>query len=132
MIEAREADRPKVVGIPRVARCACGEWVLGVSTPPGQSKFWCGQCAGFVEAIMRSTLPAAALPEEGIDLDAYLGHLARSLIEQAVARTPGNHAAAARLLRLNRTTLVERLKRFGHALGEPPREAVRARRGRRP
>lgn len=131
MIEAREADRPKVVGIPRVARCACGEWVLGVSTPPGQSKFWCGQCAGFVEAIMRSTLPSAALPDEGLDLDAYLAHLARSLTEQALARAKNNHALAARLLGINRTTLIERLKRLGHALGEPPREAVRARRGRR-
>ena len=34
-----------------------------------------------------------------------------TLIEQALARTGGNRNAAAQLLGLNRTTLVEKLKR---------------------
>lgn len=53
------------------------------------------------------------LPEHGLSLDSHLQHLERSLIEQALERSAGNRAEAARLLGLNRTTLVERLKRFG-------------------
>jgi DNA-binding NtrC family response regulator len=54
---------------------------------------------------------APALPPEGIDLRATVAQLEESLIEQALSRTGGNRNAAAQLLGLNRTTLVEKLKR---------------------
>jgi DNA-binding NtrC family response regulator len=52
-----------------------------------------------------------SLPEEGLDLTAFLAGIERSLMERALARAGGNKGQAARLLRLKRTTLVERLKR---------------------
>jgi two-component system, NtrC family, response regulator AtoC len=51
------------------------------------------------------------LPPEGLDLRAKVAQIEDTLIEQALARTGGNRNAAAQLLGLNRTTLVEKLKR---------------------
>jgi DNA-binding NtrC family response regulator len=51
------------------------------------------------------------LPAEGVDLRAMVAQLEESLIDQALERTGGNRNAAAQLLGLNRTTLVEKLKR---------------------
>ncbi len=51
------------------------------------------------------------LPAEGIDLKQAVLEYEDSLIEQALSRTGGNRNAAAQLLGLNRTTLVEKLKR---------------------
>jgi len=55
--------------------------------------------------------PARDLPAEGIDLRQAVAELEHTLIEQALARTGGNRNAAAQLLGLNRTTLVEKLRR---------------------
>lgn len=52
------------------------------------------------------------LPTEGLDLRRLLARIERSLIDQALARTGGNRSQAARLLELNRTTLVEKLRRI--------------------
>ena len=51
-------------------------------------------------------------PEHGIDLNQRLVDYERTLIEMAVERAQGNKTQAARLLGLNRTTLVEKLKRM--------------------
>jgi sigma-54 dependent transcriptional regulator, flagellar regulatory protein len=51
------------------------------------------------------------LPETGIDLRAAVEAYESSLIRQALARTGGNKNRAAQLLGLNRTTLVEMVKR---------------------
>jgi len=67
-----------------------------------------------------STAPAAptgldadrvVLPEDGIDLRAFVERIEHRLIDQALERTGGNRSKAAQLLRLNRTTLVERLRK---------------------
>jgi DNA-binding NtrC family response regulator len=60
---------------------------------------------------------AVALPEEGLDLDAFITHVERELIERSLERTGGNKGRAAKLLCLKRTTLVEKLKRLGK---QPP------------
>ncbi len=51
------------------------------------------------------------LPDGGIDLRALIEALENRLIDQALERTGGNRSRAAQLLRLNRTTLVERLRK---------------------
>jgi DNA-binding NtrC family response regulator len=53
----------------------------------------------------------AALPATGIDLRQAVAEYEETLIDQALERTGGNRNAAAQLLGLNRTTLVEKLKR---------------------
>src|SRR5262249_48633331 len=58
-----------------------------------------------------------ALPLDGVDLDAFLKLIEADLMHQALVRTGGNKSRAAELLRLNRTTLVERLRRQEMAQG---------------
>jgi sigma-54 specific flagellar transcriptional regulator A len=55
----------------------------------------------------------AALPPAGIDLRAHLTAIERRLIEQALDRSGGTVAHAARLLNLRRTTLVEKMRKLG-------------------
>ncbi len=58
-------------------------------------------------------LPAdfGVLPAEGINLIEFIENLENSLITQALQRTDNNRNQAARLLGMNRTTLVERIKK---------------------
>jgi two-component system response regulator PilR (NtrC family) len=60
-----------------------------------------------------TTAPFVEFPEEGLDLSAYLGSIERDLIRRSLERTGGNRNKAAELLRIKRTTLVEKLKRLG-------------------
>lgn len=53
------------------------------------------------------------LPSEGVDLDAVLEKIENGFIEQALQRTRGNKTMAAELLKLNRTTFIERLRKKG-------------------
>ncbi len=52
------------------------------------------------------------VPSEGIDMAGTLERLERQILTQALRKVDGNKAAAARLLGLNRTTLVEKVKRL--------------------
>ena len=64
-------------------------------------------------AVEDSAKPASLnLPEEGLDLAALVAQIEKEMINRALARTDNNKGAAARLLGLKRTTLVEKLKRF--------------------
>jgi sigma-54 dependent transcriptional regulator, flagellar regulatory protein len=54
----------------------------------------------------------AQLPPEGLDLRDHLFTIERNLIRQALNRAGGTVAHAARLLKLRRTTLVEKLRKF--------------------
>lgn len=51
------------------------------------------------------------LPEDGIDLKRVLSDIEDSLILQALSFTEGNKNQASKLLSLNRTTLIEKLKK---------------------
>jgi DNA-binding NtrC family response regulator len=53
------------------------------------------------------------LPAQGIDLRAALERFESAMLRQALERTRGNKNRAAALLKLNRTTLVEKLKKRG-------------------
>ncbi len=53
------------------------------------------------------------LPEEGLDLREVLNEFEERLIRQALDRTGWNKNRAAALLNMNRTTLVEKLKKRG-------------------
>ena len=64
-------------------------------------------------APLAEVVSLASLPSEGLDLRAHLATIERTLIEQALERTEGVVAQAARLLNLRRTTLVERLRKLG-------------------
>ena len=67
-----------------------------------------------IQQAHEPALPSTvSLPEEGLDLAAFIAHIERELIERSLERTGGNKGRAAKLLNLNRTTLVEKLKRLG-------------------
>jgi len=51
------------------------------------------------------------LPESGVDLKALVNSFEDHLLKQALQRTGGNKNKASELLRMNRTTLVEKLKK---------------------
>jgi DNA-binding NtrC family response regulator len=60
-------------------------------------------------------MSAITLPEHGLDLDRFVSDIEKDLIQRSLERTGGNKGAAAKLLGLKRTTLVEKLKRFDRA-----------------
>jgi len=62
----------------------------------------------------------ATLPEDGLDLREHLLTIERQLIEQALQRSRGTVAKAARLLNLRRTTLVEKMRKLGMGGDFPP------------
>ncbi len=56
---------------------------------------------------------SVALPEDGIDLKEYLGQLEYNLISQALDEVDGVVAQAAKRLGMGRTTLVEKMRKYG-------------------
>jgi len=68
------------------------------------------------EIVVESPTEAIAsnvLPEEGIDLKEYLSNLERDLIAQALDDTDSVVARAAEKLQIRRTTLVEKIRKYG-------------------
>jgi len=66
-------------------------------------------------AVRRGSDPRfpRVLPESGVDLFNAIDSYQNNLIRQALTRTAGNRNRAAQLLGLNRTTLVEMIRRRG-------------------
>ncbi|MEJ2632689.1 MAG: sigma-54 dependent transcriptional regulator [Acidihalobacter sp.] len=65
----------------------------------------------------------AGLPEGGIDLRDYLGQLEVSFIRQALEEAGGIVAHAAERLCMRRTTLVEKMRKYGIQRSDEPAEA---------
>jgi DNA-binding NtrC family response regulator len=65
-----------------------------------------------IQSAPVSALPAMEFPDAGVDLGTIVEQIEREFIARALSRTGGNKAAAAELLKLKRTTLVEKLKRM--------------------
>jgi DNA-binding NtrC family response regulator len=65
-----------------------------------------------IQAVATVATPSLDFPDSGVDLPTIVEQIERDLIGQALVRTGGNKAAAAGLLNLKRTTLVEKLKRL--------------------
>jgi transcriptional regulator with GAF, ATPase, and Fis domain len=57
-------------------------------------------------------LPPVDIPDEGIDFTSLVKKLERELITRCLTKTGGNKRQAARLLRLSRTTLLDKLQRL--------------------
>ena len=85
--------------------------LLESAEPPDRS-------ATLTRSETQSIAEIATLPADGIDLRAHLTQIERRLIEQALQRSNGTVAHAARLLGLRRTTLVEKLRKLGLASPE--------------
>jgi transcriptional regulator with PAS, ATPase and Fis domain len=72
-----------------------------------------GDLPADLQAIGESSVrPSLDLPDEGLDLPSLVAQIEKDMIDRALSRTDQNKGAAARLLGLKRTTLVEKLKRL--------------------
>ena len=60
-----------------------------------------------------SVVEIPATPDDGIDFAATMTRMERDLILRYLEKTGGNRRQAARLLRLSRTTLIDKLQRLG-------------------
>ncbi|MCW8826393.1 MAG: sigma 54-interacting transcriptional regulator, partial [Gammaproteobacteria bacterium] len=85
---SREPEMPEVIAAPAVE----GETPVETSDSPASS---------------------GILPEEGVDLKEYLADLEQGYIQQALERADGVVSQAAKLLNIRRTTLVEKMKKYG-------------------
>lgn len=80
----------------------------GAGGPTGEGEAY----AHDVEEIICMAQGMVQLPPDGLALKDQLVQIERSLIEQALARTSGNVSQSARLLRLQRTTLIEKINKY--------------------
>ena len=65
-----------------------------------------------VEEVILLAQGIPTLPRDGISLKQHLIEIERNLIEQALSRTSGNVSQTARLLQLQRTTLIEKINKY--------------------
>ncbi|HLL25758.1 MAG TPA: sigma 54-interacting transcriptional regulator [Kofleriaceae bacterium] len=99
------ADDLQIPGVPsKAARAA----FLAAGTSPGT--------AAAPPMLAKGTQPVIPVEElantDSLDLRTALENLERKLIEKALAKAGGNRTEAAALLGLNRTTLVEKLRKY--------------------
>ena len=73
-----------------------------------------------VEDIIMLAQGLPSLPPEGLSLKDRLADIERDLIVQALNRTDGNVSQTARLLNLQRTTLIEKLNKYDLRQGTLP------------
>jgi DNA-binding NtrC family response regulator len=71
------------------------------------------QLASFGGTTHDVDFPKMFLSDKGVDLKAVVTAFENHLVDQALARTSGNKNRASMLLGLNRTTLVEKLRKRG-------------------
>jgi len=73
-----------------------------------------GEASGeFILPMDTDLADAVRLPREGLDLKEHLNQLEYSLIKQALDEADGVVAHAAKRLAMRRTTLVEKMRKFG-------------------
>jgi sigma-54 specific flagellar transcriptional regulator A len=65
-----------------------------------------------VEDIIMLAQGGPVLPPEGMSLKEKMAQIERAFIEQALDRSAGNVSKTARLLNLQRTTLIEKIDKY--------------------
>jgi sigma-54 dependent transcriptional regulator, flagellar regulatory protein len=90
---------------PQGLAAACIESVTGIPAAPEPAQ-------PEAEAHPRETRARVALPAGGVCLKSLLAELERDLVEQALVRADGVVSRAARLLKLGRTTLLEKMRKL--------------------
>ncbi len=74
------------------------------------------------ESLECEALDLSRLPPGGLDLKEHIGHLETHLIRQALNEAEGVVAHAAKLLSMRRTTLVEKMRKYGISRGDESTE----------
>jgi two-component system, NtrC family, response regulator AtoC len=78
----------------------------------GQTKAGAASVATVKLGVDTALLAQRALPVEGVSLDAVVTNIERELLLRSLNQTGGNKMQAAKLLKMKRTTFVEKLKRL--------------------
>jgi two-component system response regulator AtoC len=84
----------------------------GIALLGGRSTIELSDLPPEVQGSTAAYTPPVEFPDAGVDLPGMVEQIERELITRALSRTGGNKAAAATLLNIKRTTLVEKLKRL--------------------
>jgi len=109
---------PKGLAVLQAERCANPSTSLlpieaaSTENPASGEPEACG--VSDVESIILMAQGSAGpiLPPEGLSLKERLADIERDLIQQALERTEGNVSQTARLLNLQRTTLIEKIQKY--------------------
>lgn len=78
----------------------------------GQTKGNLAPVASAGLGVDTALLTQRSLPVEGVSLDAVVTNIERELLLRSLSQTGGNKMQAAKLLKMKRTTFVEKLKRL--------------------
>ena len=97
----------------RMAILADGEMLLPSDLPERIAKAAAIPMELQMDIPPQGILHTVEVPEEGMDFNAAVDNFERALITQALDRAGGVKNRAANLLKLNRTTLVEKIKKKG-------------------
>ena len=84
----------------------------GIALLGGRSTIELSDLPPEIQGATVAFIPSVEFPEAGVDLPNMVEQIECDLIARALSRTGGNKAAAATLLNIKRTTLVEKLKRL--------------------
>ena len=84
----------------------------GIALLGGRSTIELADLPPEIQGTPAMLLPTVDFPDGGVDLPGMVEQIERDLIARALSRTGGNKAAAATLLNIKRTTLVEKLRRL--------------------
>ena len=80
---------------------------------PGRAQLELGDLSDEVRsAPVQSTAADVEFHETGVDFDALVSQFEHGLLKRALERSGGNRRVAAELLKIKRTTLIEKLKRL--------------------
>ena len=90
-----------------------GDEIIAMENLPAEYRDASESSGAAMESESSTLLPRPTLPPGGMDLKEYLNNVEYGLITQALTRTGGVVAHAAKLLKLRRTTLVEKLHKYG-------------------
>jgi sigma-54 dependent transcriptional regulator, flagellar regulatory protein len=85
---------------------------------PGRDELAGAAVAPIAVGVSDAGFAVPRLPSDGLDLKEHLSHLEVNLIRQALDQANGVVAHAAQILRMRRTTLVEKLRKYGLARGQ--------------
>jgi transcriptional regulator with PAS, ATPase and Fis domain len=66
----------------------------------------------FTRSFANGKVPSVDVPDEGLDFDAVVQTFEKQLLTKALEKTQGVKSRAAELLHMNRTTLVEKVKKL--------------------
>ncbi len=83
-----------------------------IALSPGRAQIELRDLPPEIQQAQDVAAPPLWFPDAGVDLEAHISDIELSLIRQSLERTGGNKRRAAELLRIKRTTLVEKLKRL--------------------